>query len=156
MDIGDIKGGVWCHGGHVNLPISYIIMVGIPADQNSPKWRSKYNIWNIAYWISNSLLYWDISHTHVSYDQVYKCNWNRYIEQFCKRNVHFHINDLSPNIAYRCYLNKLTFNGNLFSFIQLLTIFCTVVILYWMVITSNKYKSKYPNPIWWIMLCIIS
>ncbi len=29
-----------------------------------------------------------------------KCNWNRYIEGFCIWNVHFHINRLSPNIAY--------------------------------------------------------
>ncbi len=29
-----------------------------------------------------------------------KCNWNRYIEGFCMWNVHFHINRLSPNIAY--------------------------------------------------------
>ncbi len=58
-------------------------MVGIPADQNSPKWRSTGNIWNLAYWILDSLLY-----------------WNRYIEGFCMWNVHFHINGLSPNIAY--------------------------------------------------------
>ncbi len=32
-------------------------IVGIPADQNSPKWRSTCNIWNLAYWISDSLLY---------------------------------------------------------------------------------------------------
>ncbi len=41
------------------------VMVGIPADQNSPKWRSTGNFWNLAYWISDSLLYWDISHTHL-------------------------------------------------------------------------------------------
>ncbi len=29
-----------------------------------------------------------------------KCNWNRNIEGFCMWNVHFHINGLSPNIAY--------------------------------------------------------
>ncbi len=29
-------------------------MVGIPADQNSPKWRSTGNIWTLAYWISDS------------------------------------------------------------------------------------------------------
>ncbi len=45
-------------------------MVGILADQHSPKWRSTGNIWNLAYWISDSLLYWDISHTHLSYEQV--------------------------------------------------------------------------------------
>ncbi len=42
-------------------PLSHnYCMVGIPADQNSPKWRSTGNIWNLAYWISDSLLYWDI------------------------------------------------------------------------------------------------
>ncbi len=46
-----------------------------------------------------------------------------------------------------CYLNELTFNGNLFSFIELLTTFC-VVFIYLMVINSKKYKSKYPNTIW--------
>ncbi len=45
-------------------------MVGIPADQNCSKWRSTGNIWNLAYWISDNLLYWDIFHTHLSYEQV--------------------------------------------------------------------------------------
>ncbi len=84
-----------------------------------------------------------------------KCNWNRYIEGFFMWNVYFHINGLSQK--YRvCYLNELTFNGNLFSFIELLTIFCAVFLLYLMVINSNKYKSKYTNTIWWIMPCIMS
>ncbi len=56
-----------------------------------------------------------------------------------------------------CYLNELTFNGNLFSFIELLTIFCAVFISYLMDDKySKKYKSKYPNTIWSIMPCIIS
>ncbi len=50
-----------------------------------------------------------------------------------------------------CYLNELTFNGNLFSFIELLTIICAVFISYLMVINSKKYKPKYPNTIWRIM-----
>ncbi len=29
-----------------------------------------------------------------------KCNWNRYINRFCMWKVNFHINGLSPNIAY--------------------------------------------------------
>ncbi len=29
-----------------------------------------------------------------------KCNWNSYIEGFCMWNVHFHINELSINIAF--------------------------------------------------------
>ncbi len=41
-----------------------------------------------------------------------------------------------------CYLNELTFNGNLFSFIELLTIFCAVFISYLMVINSKKIKIK--------------
>ncbi len=44
-----------------------------------------------------------------------------------------------------CYLNELTFNGNLLFFIELLTIFCAVFISYLMVINSKEYKSKYPN-----------
>ncbi len=55
-----------------------------------------------------------------------------------------------------CYLNELTFNGNIFSFIELLTIFCAVFISYIMVINSKKYKSKYPNTIWGIMPCNMS
>ncbi len=47
-----------------------------------------------------------------------------------------------------CYPNELTFNGNLFSFIDLLTIVCAVFISYLMVINSKKYKTKYPNTIW--------
>ncbi len=38
-----------------------------------------------------------------------------------------------------CYLNELTFNGNLFSFIEFLTIFSAVFISYLMVINSKKY-----------------
>ncbi len=34
-----------------------------------------------------------------------KCSWNRYIEGFCMWNVHFHINELSPNIAYAISLS---------------------------------------------------
>ncbi len=37
-----------------------------------------------------------------------------------------------------CYLNELTFNGNLFSFIELLIIFCGVFISYLMVINSKN------------------
>ncbi len=48
-----------------------------------------------------------------------------------------------------CYLNEVTFNGNLISFIDFLTIFCAVFISYLMVINSKKiYISKYPNIIW--------
>ncbi len=47
-----------------------------------------------------------------------------------------------------CYLNELTFNGDLFSFIELLVTICVVFISYLMVINSNKYKSKYPITIW--------
>ncbi len=55
-----------------------------------------------------------------------------------------------------CYLNEMTFNGHLFSFIELLTIFHAVFISYLMVINSKKYISKYPNTIWSIMPCIMS
>ncbi len=129
-----------------NTPIDHHKMVGIPADQNSPKWRSTGNIWNLAYWISDSLLYWETYLIHIYHmSKCSKCNWNRYINKgFWMWNVHFRINGLSPNIAY-----ELTFNGNLFSFIKLLTIFCADFILYLMVINSKKYKSKYPNTIWW-------
>ncbi len=36
-----------------------------------------------------------------------------------------------------CYVNELNFNGNLFSFIELLTIFCAVFISYLIVINSK-------------------
>ncbi len=134
---------------------SAMCMVGIPADQNSLKWRSTDNIWNLAYWISDILLYWDISHTHLSYEQVQQVQLKQvYWRIFYVKCVFSH-KWVIPN--YRlCYLNELTFNGNLFSFIVLLTIFCAVFISYLMVINSKKYKSKYPNTIWWIMPCIMS
>ncbi len=84
-----------------------------------------------------------------------KCNWNRYIEGFCVWNVHFHINGLSPNIAYVILMSwplmgiyLLLLNYWLFS----------VQFSYhiYLVIYSKKYKSKYLNTIWWIMPCIIN
>ncbi len=80
-----------------------------------------------------------------------KCNWNRYIEGFCAFSHKWVI----PKYCL-CYLNELTFNGYLFSFIEFLTFFCAVFISYLMVINSKKYKSKYPNIIWWIMPCIMN
>ncbi len=47
-----------------------------------------------------------------------------------------------------CYLNELTFKGKLFTFIELLTIFCAVCISYLTVIIVKKYKLKYSNTIW--------
>ncbi len=47
-----------------------------------------------------------------------------------------------------CYLNELTFNGNLFSFIESFTIFFAVLISYLKAINMQKYKSQYPNMIW--------
>ncbi len=75
-------------------------MMRIPADQNSPKWRSTGNIWNLAYWISDRccIQTYLIHIYHMS--NCSKSNWNRYIEGFSMWNVHFHINGLSPNIAY--------------------------------------------------------
>ncbi len=99
-----------------------LCMVGIPADQNSPKWRSKCNIWNLAYWISDSLLYGDISHKHLSYYQLKQVYW-----RILYMKSAFSHQWVIPK--YRlCYLNELTFNGNLLSFIELLTIFCAVFI----------------------------
>ncbi len=43
---------------------------GYQLTKTGSKWMSTGNIWNLAYWISDSLLYWNISHTHVSYEQV--------------------------------------------------------------------------------------
>ncbi len=56
--------------GWSRLLTSYICIVGIPPDQNSPKSRYTANIWNLAYYKSDSLLYWDISRTHLTYEQV--------------------------------------------------------------------------------------
>ncbi len=80
-----------------------------------------------------------------------KCNWNRYIEGFCMSNVHFHIIGLSPNIAYVILLNWQSI-----FFYWIIDYFCAVFISYLMVINSKKYKSKYPNTIWWILPCIMS
>ncbi len=118
------------------------------------KRRTIGNICNLAYWISAILLYWDISHTHLSYKQV---------EQVQLKQVYWRILYVKCTFSHKwvipkyClyYLNELTFYGNLFSFIELLTIFWTVFISYLMVINSDKYKSNYPNTIWWIMSCIM-
>ncbi len=131
-------------------------MVGIPADQNSPKWggwQAISEILHIEYQIVCCIEIYLIHIYHMS--KCSKCNWNRYSEGFCMWNVHFLHKWVIPKYCL-CYLNELTFNGNLFSFIELLIIFCAVFISYLMVINSNNYKSKYPNTIWWIMRCIMS
>ncbi len=46
-----------------------------------------------------------------------KSNWNRYIEGFCMWNVHFPHKLVIPKY-HLCYLNELTFNGNLFSLLN--------------------------------------
>ncbi len=43
---------------------------GYQLTKTVSKWRSTGNIWNLGYWISDSLLYWDIFYTHLSYEQV--------------------------------------------------------------------------------------
>ncbi len=53
---------------------------------------------HIEYWIVCCIEIYLIHIYHMS--KCSKCNWNRYIEGFCKWNVYFHINGLSPNIAY--------------------------------------------------------
>ncbi len=101
---------------------------------------------------------WLLRHIFIHIYHMSKCskyNWNSYIEGFCMWNVHFLHKWILPKYCL-CYRNELTFNGNLFSFIELLTIFCSVFISYLIVINSKKYKSKYPNTIWWIMPCIMS
>ncbi len=77
-----------------------ICMVGIPADQNSPKWRSHAisEILHIENRIVCCIETYLIHIYHMS--RCSKCNWNRYIEGFCMWNVHFHISGLSPDIAY--------------------------------------------------------
>ncbi len=76
-------------------------MVGIPADQNSPTWTCTVNIGNLADWKMDSLLYWDISLTHLTYmSKCRKSNWNNYVEGFCMWNVCFNINWISPNITH--------------------------------------------------------
>ncbi len=85
-----------------------------------------------------------------------KCNWNRYIEGFCIWNMHFYINGLSPNIVYVIFMSWLLMAIYFLLLNYWLFIFCAVFISYLMVINSKKYKSKYPNTIWWIMPCIMS
>ncbi len=72
-------------------------MVGIPADQNGGP-HAISEILHIEYRIVCCIETYCI---HIYYmSKCSKCNWNRYIEGFCMWNVHFHINWLSPNIAY--------------------------------------------------------
>ncbi len=102
----------WCNnlGGFIFTCVT--CMVGIPADQNSPKWRSTGNIWNIAYWISDSL--WIETYLiHIYHmNKCSKCNWNMYFEGFCMWNVHFHINGLSPNITYVILMTWMSTAGS--------------------------------------------
>ncbi len=152
------RGQVWskymlcAFGGHFSqqwiLPAccvsweSYISMVGIPADQNSTKWRSTGNIWNLAYWISNSLLYWDISHIHLSYDeQVLQVQLKQVYWRILYVKWAFSHKWVIPNYR-QCYVNELTFNGDLFSFIELLTIFCAIFTSYLMVINSKNINQN--------------
>ncbi len=118
-------------------------------------WPKQSKIRNLAYWISHSLLYWYISHTHLSYEQVSQVQLKQVYWRILYVKWAFSHKWIIPKYCLY-YLNELTFNGNLFSFIELLTIFCAVFISYLMVINSKKYQSKYPNTIWWIMLCIMT
>ncbi len=97
------------------------------------KWRSTGNIWNLAYWILDSLLYWDISHTHLSFEQVWQVQLKQVYWRLLYMKCAFSPKWVIPKYCL-CYLNELTFNSNLFSFIELLTIFCAVFISYLMVI----------------------
>ncbi len=77
-----------------------IVMVGIPADQNSQNGgpQAISEILQIEYRIVCCIETYLIHIYHMS--KCSKSNWNRYIEGFCMWNVHFHINGLSPNIVY--------------------------------------------------------
>ncbi len=59
----------------------------------------------------------------------------------------FDIKLVTPKYHPSCF-NELTFKGNIFSFIKLLTCFCYVFMSCIIVINSKIYKSKYPNTIW--------
>ncbi len=76
-----------------------------------------------------------------------KCNETGILKDFLYVKCAFSHKWVIPKY-YLCYLNELTFNGYLFSFIEFLTNFCAVFISYLMVINSKKYKSRYPNTIW--------
>ncbi len=128
---------LWTTDAYNLVPI--LDMVGIPADQNSPKWSSTGNIWNLVYWYLIHIF-------HMS-----KCNWNRYIVGFCMWNVHFHINGLSPNIAYVIVMSW-PLMAICFLLIELLTIFCAVFILYLMSKYSMKFTHDSHTPHNW--LCI--
>ncbi len=122
-----------------------------PVQNGDPQAISK--IFNIEYRIVCCIETYLIQIYHMS--KCSKCNWNRYIEGFCMRNVHFHINGLFPNIAY-VILMSWPLMAIYFPLLNYLTIFYAVFISYLIVINSKKYKSKYPNTIWWIMPCILS
>ncbi len=130
-------------------------MVGIPADQNSPKWvpQAISNILHIEYPIVCCIETYLIHIYHMS--KCSKCNWKQVYWRILYVKCALSHKWVIPKYCI-CYLNELTFNDNLLSFIELLTIFCAVFISYLMVINSKIYKSKYPNTIWWIMPCIMS
>ncbi len=78
------------------VPISVTWGGRIPHDQNSSKCCCTGNIQNCAYWRSASLLYENISHTHLTYDNHSKYNWNKYIEGFCLWNWLIPATPISP------------------------------------------------------------
>ncbi len=76
------------HGGDTSWPKQF---------QNGGP-QAIYETLHIEYWIVCCIEKYLIHIYHIS--KRSKCNWNKYIEGFCIWNVHFHINGLSPNIAY--------------------------------------------------------
>ncbi len=76
------------HGGDISWPKQF---------QNGGL-LAIYQTLHIEYWIVCCIKTYLIHIYHMS--KCSKCNWNRYIEGFCIWNAHFHINRLSPNIAY--------------------------------------------------------
>ncbi len=124
-----------------NIVYDRSVIVGIPADQNRPWWWFKAHIWNLTYWKSDSLLTWNISHTHSTYEQVYSVQMNLAYWRISHMKCVFRHKLVITEYHISC-LNKVTFRWSIFSFLTSLSIFCTVVMSLLKVIYSNKISFK--------------
>lgn len=112
------------------------------------------NFWKCC--ISDSLLYWDIYGTHLTYEQV----WHVKLKPVCSRM--YYVKSVFwyklVILKYHTFcLHALTIQENIFSLTKLITTFWVDFRSFLMILISKKkYNSKYPYSIWWIVPCVLS
>ncbi len=100
------------------------------------------------YWQSDSMWYRDLYHTHLKYEVV---------QQVILKQIGWRIYSVKCVFWHKLVTPKyhhlflMIWTGNICSFIKLLTIFSAVIMPLFKLFNSMKYKSKYPNTIWWII-----